>query len=164
MQLQFYHIFKSIGLIACLWAEICCVVYESTFTLHYLIIYWHYLISTTSLINICAYDCCVCCEQIINYMSIDWTGSLELTSDLEEFKAINMESDGSVDGQSKQLSLSIYVCQRLSLDLYVYSPYWILNKTSLPIQIRVRIACGPQALVLCFVFCVADDVETAPWN
>jgi len=79
-------------------------------------------------------------------MGVDWTGSLELTFDLDEFKAINMESDGSVDGQSKQLSLSIYVCQWQSMDLYVYSPYWILNKTSLPIQIRVR-------LVFSIIFC-----------
>jgi vacuolar protein sorting-associated protein 13A/C len=70
-------------------------------------------------------------------VGIDWTGSLELTTDLEEFKAINMESDGHAEGQSKQLSLSIYICQKQSMDLYIYSPYWILNKTMLPIQLRV---------------------------
>lgn len=74
--------------------------------------------------------------QIINYLNLDWTGSFDLTSDLEEFKAINMESDINVEGQNKQLSLSIHMNQRLSMDLYVYSPYWIVNKTSLPVQIR----------------------------
>ena len=79
----------------------------------------------------------------MNYLGMDWTGSLELDeSDSEEFKAINMEPDKcSVEGQNKQLSLSIriHMTQCRSMELYVYSPYWIMNKTGLPVQIRVRI-------------------------
>jgi len=73
----------------------------------------------------------------MNYLGMDWTGSVELNSDLEEFKAIVMEADGNVEGLNRQLSLSIHVNCRRSMDLYVYSPYWIMNKTGLPIQMRV---------------------------
>ena len=75
--------------------------------------------------------------QAMNYLGLDWTGSVDLTNDLEEFKAINMEADCNIDSQNKQLSLSIHVNQRLSMDLFIYSPYWIINKTGLPVQIRV---------------------------
>ena len=53
-----------------------------------------------------------------------------------------MDADGgrSIEGQSKQLSLSVHASRessRGSMDLYVYAPYWIVNKTGLPVQIRV---------------------------
>jgi vacuolar protein sorting-associated protein 13A/C len=48
-----------------------------------------------------------------------------------------METDIIVEGQNRQLSLSVHVDRSHSLDLYVYSPYWIVNKTGLPVQIRV---------------------------
>ena len=70
--------------------------------------------------------------QLLDYQSHDWTGTLELCSTLEDFKAITMISDSQ-----ESLSLSIHVDKTNALDLYVYSPYWIINKTMLPIQIRV---------------------------
>ena len=50
-----------------------------------------------------------------------------------------METDPENDASTnnKQLSLSIHVSRTESLDLYIYTPYWIINKTSLPLQIRV---------------------------
>ena len=72
-----------------------------------------------------------------DYLSADWSGSFDLTFDLEEFKAVMMESETSVEGQNKQLSLGVHVSRTQTLNLYVYSPYWVVNKTGLPIQLRV---------------------------
>ena len=76
--------------------------------------------------------------QILDYQSHDWHGTLELTKALEDFKAITMTTDTN-DTQGDALSLSIHVDRTHALDLYVYSPYWVINKTTLPLQIRVGI-------------------------
>lgn len=74
--------------------------------------------------------------QVLDYLHCDWRGWLDLTDDLEEFKAVTMEPDSNVEG--KQLSLSFHVKRGATLDLYAYAPYWIINKTGLPVEIRVR--------------------------
>lgn len=76
--------------------------------------------------------------QITDYLGSDWTGSLDVTSDMDEFKAISMETDINMENVNKHLSLSIHSNQSQSLDLYIYSPYWLVNKTELPLQLRVR--------------------------
>ena len=81
--------------------------------------------------------------QVCEYHHVDWMGSLELGNELEEFKAITMESDVNVDGQNKQLSLSIHINCDTTMDLYLYSPYWLVNKTGLPIMIRVCLYTEP---------------------
>ena len=73
--------------------------------------------------------------QVLDYLHCDWRGWLDLTDDLEEFKAVTMEPDSNVEG--KQLSLSFHVKRGAALDLYAYAPYWIINKTRLPVEIRV---------------------------
>ena len=49
------------------------------------------------------------------------------------------EMDINLQGETekKQLSISIHVDKSQSMDLHVYSPYWIINKTGLPLQLRV---------------------------
>lgn len=69
---------------------------------------------------------------------MEWNGTLEVSSSLEEFKAITMETEGANELANRQLSLSIHADRSKSLDLQIFSPYWIINKTGLPIQIRVR--------------------------
>ena len=76
-----------------------------------------------------------------DYLGHDWKGMVELTNDNEEFKAITMEIEGSnadnkEDQQNKQLSLSIHTKYTHTMDLYIYSPYWIVNKSRLPVQVR----------------------------
>ncbi|XP_048240040.1 vacuolar protein sorting-associated protein 13A-like isoform X2 [Haliotis rufescens] len=73
---------------------------------------------------------------ITDYLGSDWTGSLDVTSDMDEFKAISMETDINMENVNKHLSLSIHSNQSQSLDLYIYSPYWLVNKTELPLQLR----------------------------
>ena len=50
-----------------------------------------------------------------------------------------MESENNGEGQTRQTSLSIHTKNGDFLDLYVYTPYWIINKTALPVQIRVSV-------------------------
>ena len=62
---------------------------------------------------------------------------MELSTELEQFKAINMECDNSMKAEHHQLSVSVHVTCVPTMHLYLYSPYWLVNNTGLPIQIRV---------------------------
>lgn len=75
--------------------------------------------------------------QLSDYLHRDWTGVLEISPDIEEFKAIPMETDFDEELVNKYLSLSIHADHVGSLDLHIYAPYWIVNKTQLPLQLRV---------------------------
>lgn len=74
--------------------------------------------------------------QITDYLSCDWSGNLDISSDNEEFKAITMETETDMESCEKHLSLSIHSLQTLSHDLRIYSPYWLINKTEFPIMLR----------------------------
>ena len=87
------------------------------------------------------------CYFQIDYLGLDWSGSLEISHEIEEFRAINMESDSDTENNTKQLSLNIHANRKHSMDLYVYSPYWLVNKTGLPLQFRVGCL---QYTVICF--------------
>ncbi len=41
----------------------------------------------------------------------------------------------NAEGMNRQLSLSIHVNTSNSMDLHIYSPYWIINKTQLPLHL-----------------------------
>ena len=75
--------------------------------------------------------------QLTDYLGCDWTGTLEVSPDLEEFKAISMETDIDADNVNKHLSLSIHADNSGGMNLHIYTPYWIVNKTQLPLQLRV---------------------------
>ena len=80
--------------------------------------------------------------QLADYLAGEWVGSLELGPNLETYKAITMnEMDINLQGETekKQLSISVHVDKSQSMDLQVYSPYWIINKTGLPLQLRVSV-------------------------
>ena len=80
--------------------------------------------------------------QLTDYLASDWIGTLELGYNLETYKAISMnEMDVNLQGETekKQLSISVHVDKSQSMDLHVYSPYWIINKTGLPLQLRVSV-------------------------
>lgn len=75
--------------------------------------------------------------QLPDYMGSDWTGTLEISHDMEEFRAITMETEIDSENINRHLSLSIHADQSQSLDLRIYTPYWIVNKSDLPLQLRV---------------------------
>ncbi|KAK3771911.1 hypothetical protein RRG08_053892 [Elysia crispata] len=74
--------------------------------------------------------------KLPDYMGSDWTGTLEISHDMHEFRAIAMETEVNYENMNRQLSLGIHIDNSTSLDLHIYSPYWVVNKTGLPLQIR----------------------------
>lgn len=72
----------------------------------------------------------------LNYLGLLWTASLNLTLDLDE-KILSMVTDFDTEGGNKQLTVNVRVDRLDSCELFFYSPYWIVNKTGLPLQIRV---------------------------
>lgn len=71
---------------------------------------------------------------------MDWTGLYEITQILEEFKAVSMSpyDFGSEGNNNKHLTLTVHATQQSTVHLYLYSPYWLVNKTDLVIQVKVR--------------------------
>jgi hypothetical protein len=63
-------------------------------------------------------------------------GSFNLTADLEE-KTVAMATEYETEGGNKQLGLSLRVDRTETCDVLLHAPYWIINKTGLPLQIRV---------------------------
>ncbi|XP_025099873.1 vacuolar protein sorting-associated protein 13A-like isoform X2 [Pomacea canaliculata] len=74
--------------------------------------------------------------SLTDYLGRDWTGVMEISPDLDEFKAIPMETEVDEDSANKHLSLSIHADHSAGLDLHIYAPYWVINKTQLPLQLR----------------------------
>ncbi|KAK7790642.1 hypothetical protein R5R35_006536 [Gryllus longicercus] len=73
--------------------------------------------------------------EVPSYLGIPWTGGFNLTPDLEE-KMVTMATEYDTEGGNKQLGLSLRVERGGSCDVILYAPYWIINKTSLPLQLR----------------------------
>lgn len=74
--------------------------------------------------------------QVPSYLGIPWLGSFSLSPDLEE-KIVTMVTEHDTEGGNKQLGLSIKVERSETCEVILYAPYWIINKTALPLQIRV---------------------------
>ena len=74
--------------------------------------------------------------QVPSYLGILWSGSFNLSPDVEE-KIIGMMTEQETEGGNKQLGLSVKVERGDTCDVILYAPYWIINKTSLPLQLRV---------------------------
>ncbi|KAK3591108.1 hypothetical protein CHS0354_035920 [Potamilus streckersoni] len=91
---------------------------------------------------------------VSDYLGCDWKGALDISQDMEEFKAITMETDAD-DNTNKFLSLNVQFHLSHTWNLYIYSLYWIVNKTDLPIQIRGSLSdnvleCAPSSYPLLF--------------
>lgn len=89
----------------------------------------------------------------LNYLGLLWTASLNLTLDLDE-KILSMVTDFDTEGGNKQLTVNVRVDRLDSCELFFYSPYWIVNKTGLPLQIRVSDILNQQKNKLNFFFVI----------
>ncbi|BET01399.1 Vacuolar protein sorting-associated protein [Nesidiocoris tenuis] len=89
------------------------------------------------------------------YLGICWTGSFNLSPDVEE-KIITMATEQDTEGGNKQLGLSILVDRHATSDVVIYAPYWLINKTGLPLQLRASLtdvvyeAQSEEPLLFCF--------------
>nr|CAD7428776.1 unnamed protein product [Timema monikensis] len=75
------------------------------------------------------------CVEVPSYLGSPWTGAFNLTADLEE-KTVAMVTEYDTEGGNKQLGLSLKVDRTETCNVYLHAPYWIINKTGLPLQIR----------------------------
>lgn len=71
-----------------------------------------------------------------SYLGILWSGYFNLSPEVEE-KIVSMTTEQETEGGNKQLGLNIKVERRSLCEVILYAPYWIINKTGLPLQIRV---------------------------
>lgn len=74
----------------------------------------------------------------INYLELPWTGQFTLSPDITE-KNINMSTDGETDCGNKQLGVCVKVERNETWEVFLHAPYWIINKTGLPLQLKVII-------------------------
>ncbi|XP_046398302.1 vacuolar protein sorting-associated protein 13C-like isoform X1 [Ischnura elegans] len=74
--------------------------------------------------------------EMPSYLGIPWTGSFNLSPELEE-KTVSMVTEYETEGGNKQLGLNLKVERSSgSCVILIYSPYWVINKTGLPLQMR----------------------------
>ncbi|KAE8750068.1 hypothetical protein FOCC_FOCC003192 [Frankliniella occidentalis] len=73
--------------------------------------------------------------EVPAYLGLSWSGNFNLTSDLEE-KTVTMTTEQDTEGGNKQLGVTVRVDRAGTCVVYLHSPYWIVNKTGLPLQIR----------------------------
>ncbi|XP_008187329.1 vacuolar protein sorting-associated protein 13C isoform X2 [Acyrthosiphon pisum] len=70
-----------------------------------------------------------------SYLGISWSGSFNLRKDINE-KTVNMSTEHDTDGGNKHLKIAIKITNEDSCRIFIHSPYWIVNKTGLPLQLR----------------------------
>lgn len=81
----------------------------------------------------------------ITYANLIWSGLLNLTTHLDE-KIVILTSDSKVDSCNKNLTINVKTDREGSCNIYFYTPYWIVNKTTLPLYIKVN--CNARFCVL----------------
>ncbi|XP_014251025.1 vacuolar protein sorting-associated protein 13A-like isoform X2 [Cimex lectularius] len=93
--------------------------------------------------------------NVPSYLGIVWAGSFTLSPDAEE-KIIGMATEQDTEGGNKQLGLNMKVERSETCEVILYAPYWIINKTGLPLQIRASLtdvvyeAQGEEPLLFCY--------------
>nr|XP_045607569.1 vacuolar protein sorting-associated protein 13A-like isoform X2 [Procambarus clarkii] len=73
--------------------------------------------------------------QVCNYLGSDWNGTLEIGAEKgDDHRTVSLcHGDGNA---RRKLDLALYTVRDGSTSIYVYAPYWIVNKTGLPLHIR----------------------------
>ncbi|XP_077977339.1 intermembrane lipid transfer protein VPS13A-like [Glandiceps talaboti] len=74
--------------------------------------------------------------QMYDYLSADWEGYLHLSRQLKPFEMVVMETNDHEEDRFKYLNLSIHTTHANTMDVFLYSPYWLVNKTELPVEFR----------------------------
>ncbi|XP_063534918.1 intermembrane lipid transfer protein VPS13A-like [Cydia strobilella] len=71
----------------------------------------------------------------VQYMGLPWTGSFTLSPDVTE-KNITMSTECDTQGGNKQLGVRAWLRRADCWQLHLHAPYWIINKTTLPLQLK----------------------------
>lgn len=72
----------------------------------------------------------------IGYLGLLWTGGLSITDELTDDRFVTMATEHDTDGGNKQLAIAVRVSRRDTVVVHLFAPYWIVNRTNLPLQIR----------------------------
>lgn len=73
--------------------------------------------------------------EVPYYLGSSWKGQAELSASLDESRVVGMQPQ-QAERMHRHLSIAIHPADRGSLNLCLYAPYWVINKTGLPLQIR----------------------------
>ncbi|GIY87409.1 vacuolar protein sorting-associated protein 13 [Caerostris extrusa] len=74
--------------------------------------------------------------EVGQYIGLQWHGKMSVSGDTEELHPVSMSPETDTGGGNRHLALHVHVTRDRSMDLYLFSPYWIINKTGLPLQFR----------------------------
>lgn len=72
----------------------------------------------------------------IGYLGLLWMGGVTLTEEMTDDRLLTMATEHDTDGGNKQLTIAVRVTRRDTIVVHFYAPYWIVNRTGLPLQIR----------------------------
>lgn len=75
------------------------------------------------------------CIRVIYSCSL-WSGILNLTTHFDE-KVMHLTNEEGKDDETKYLTVNVKADREGSCSVYFYAPYWIINKTGLPLHIKV---------------------------
>ncbi|XP_071800647.1 intermembrane lipid transfer protein VPS13A-like isoform X2 [Asterias amurensis] len=75
--------------------------------------------------------------QVKNYLAANWEGKLLVSREMKAHESIAMETKDVEGDQKKYLTLWAHsTTDGGTWDIFLYSPYWIVNKSELPVEIR----------------------------
>ncbi|GAB6032241.1 hypothetical protein CHUAL_010881 [Chamberlinius hualienensis] len=75
--------------------------------------------------------------EMTNYNGVSWKGAVDIHEGMDHNKTICMMADYvTCVKQYRQLYLDSKVVHTETMNVYIYAPYWIVNKTNLPLQFR----------------------------
>lgn len=97
---------------------------------------WLYKISSNATGRI--FDIESCISQIVNYLDRDWSCTTEIPSNPGEFAVWVFNSYDSVSKMTLELGVKFDMSAG-NMQLIVYCPYWMINKTGLMLSYRVSV-------------------------
>eukprot|EP00057_Strongylocentrotus_purpuratus_P011663 XP_011666137.1 PREDICTED: vacuolar protein sorting-associated protein 13C-like [Strongylocentrotus purpuratus] len=75
--------------------------------------------------------------QVKQYLSANWEGHLPVSREMKTTESITMATKQVHSDQRKYLTLWAHSSSEGgSWDIFLYSPYWFVNKSELPVEIR----------------------------
>ncbi|XP_022100693.1 vacuolar protein sorting-associated protein 13A-like [Acanthaster planci] len=75
--------------------------------------------------------------QVKSYLAANWEGNLLVSREMKSHESITMETKDVEGDQKKYLTLWAHsTTDEGTWDIFLYTPYWIVNKSELPIEIR----------------------------
>lgn len=75
--------------------------------------------------------------QVKSYLSSNWEGTLMVSREMKATETVAMVMQTTGNNQKHLNLLANSTSTDGAWDIFMYSPYWIVNKSELPVEIRV---------------------------